>query len=181
MSDVLTTCPSIFTTLVDRMLLLIIILIFTADYGQIHYHIGFGGTFYVYTDITQFKLDIKSSPTSDIIMAAMKLKNAIAAAVPLSHPEHDDLAYLYGVNLYSGPLGSSSDSLTVFAEGQVSSFNSSYVASGCGSCINSSNYHIRQNFRVGKLSRLCTKYIIHWKTFAVHQAVAIMYCTQQVI
>ena len=43
------------------------------------------------------------------------------------------------------------------------------------------NYHIRQNFQVGKLSRLCTKYTIHWKTFAMHQAVAIMYCTQQVI
>ena len=33
----------------------------------------------------------------------------------------------------------------------------------------------------GKLSRLCVKYTIHWKTFAVHQAVGIMYCTQQVI
>jgi len=57
-------------------------------------------------------------------MVAMKLKNSIAAAVPLSHPEHDDLAFFYGVNLYSGPLGSSSDSLTVFAEGQVSSCHS---------------------------------------------------------
>ena len=29
-----------------------------------------------------------------------------------------------------------------------------------------------------KLSRLYTKYTIHWKTFAVHQALAIMYvCT----
>ena len=26
-----------------------------------------------------------------------------------------------------------------------------------------------------------TKYTTHWKTFTVHQAVAIMYCTQQVI
>ena len=42
-------------------------------------------------------------------------------------------------------------------------------------------YCIRQNFRVGKLSRLCTKYTIHWKTFAVHQAAAIIYCTEQVI
>ena len=32
-----------------------------------------------------------------------------------------------------------------------------------------------------KLSRLCTRYTIHWKTFAVHHAVAIMYCTQQMI
>ena len=32
-----------------------------------------------------------------------------------------------------------------------------------------------------KLSRLCTKHTIHWKTFAVHQAHAIMYCIQQMI
>ena len=32
-----------------------------------------------------------------------------------------------------------------------------------------------------KLLWLCEKYTIHWKTFAVHQAMAIMYCTQQVI
>ena len=42
-------------------------------------------------------------------------------------------------------------------------------------------YRIRQNFRGGKLSRLCTKHTIHWKTFALHQAHAIMYCTQQMI
>ena len=42
-------------------------------------------------------------------------------------------------------------------------------------------YRIRQNFRGGKLSRLYTKHTIHWKTFAVHQAHAIMYCTQQMI
>ena len=35
------------------------------------------------------------------------------------------------------------------------------------------------NFQGGK--RLCTKHTIHWKTFAVHQAHAIMYCTQQMI
>ena len=33
----------------------------------------------------------------------------------------------------------------------------------------------------GKVSQLCTKYTIHRKTFAVNQAVAIIYCTQQVI
>ena len=37
-------------------------------------------------------------------------------------------------------------------------------------------YRIRQNFRGEKLSRLCTKHTIHWKTFAVHQAHTIMYC-----
>ena len=40
---------------------------------------------------------------------------------------------------------------------------------------------MRQNFRVGKLLRLFTKHTVHWKTFVVHQAHAIMYYTQQVI
>ena len=47
--------------------------------------------------------------------------------------------------------------------------------------LKSYTYRIRQNFRGGKLSRLCTKHTIHWKTFVVHQAHAIMYCTQQMI
>ena len=42
-------------------------------------------------------------------------------------------------------------------------------------------YRIRQNFRGGKLSLLCTKRTIHWKIFAVHQVHAIMYCTRQMI
>lgn len=87
---------------------------------MIHYDISFGGTYYVYTDITQLNLDIESSPIGDIITAAMKLKVAVAAAVPLSHPEKDDLAFLYGVNFYSGALGSSPNTLTIFADGQVS-------------------------------------------------------------
>ena len=98
------------------------IAILIADYGVIHYDISFGGTYYAYVDITQFKLDIESSPIGDIITAAMTLKAAVAAAVPLSHPEHDDLAFLYGVSFYSGTLGSSSNSLTIFADGQVSNW-----------------------------------------------------------
>ena len=42
-------------------------------------------------------------------------------------------------------------------------------------------YRIWQNFREGKLLRLCVKYTIHWKTLALHHAVAIMYYTQQMI
>ena len=80
----------------------------------------YGGTYYAYADITQFKLGIKSSPIDDIVTAAMKLKVAVAAAVPLSHPEDDELAFLYGVNFYSGSLDSSSSSLTIYADGQVS-------------------------------------------------------------
>ena len=42
-------------------------------------------------------------------------------------------------------------------------------------------YRIQENFRVGMLSRLVHKMTIRRKTFAVHQAVANIYCTQQVV
>ena len=98
-----------------------------ADYGMIQYDISFGGTYYAYVDIAQFKLDIESSPLGDIVTAAMKLKVAVAAAVPLSHPEDDELAFLFGVIFYCGPLGSSSNTLTVYADGQVSSHMYIYI------------------------------------------------------
>ena len=62
-------------------------------------------------------------------MAAMKLKAAVAAAAPLSHPEDNNLAFLYGVNFYTlgHALGSSSKTLTIFADGQVSNY--SYMGS----------------------------------------------------
>jgi len=52
----------------------------------------------------------------------MKLREAVAAEITLSHPVSDDLAYFYGVILYSGPLGSfdSFEELCMFADGQVS-------------------------------------------------------------
>ena len=34
---------------------------------------------------------------------------------------------------------------------------------------------------MGKLLQLYTKHTIHWKSFTMHQAEAIMYCVQQVI
>ena len=107
--------------IIHFVVLLQYIIHYTADYGDVHYDISFGGTFYAYTDITQFGLDIESSPITDIVMAATKLKTAVATAVPLSHPEDNELAFLYGINFYSGSLGSSSNTLTIFADGQVSS------------------------------------------------------------
>ena len=40
---------------------------------------------------------------------------------------------------------------------------------------------LRGKFFEGKTFTIWTKHTVHWKTFAVHQAKAIMYCTQQMI
>ena len=83
-----------------------------AGYGKIHYHISNGGNYYIYTDVTQFGLDITSSPGSDLIVTAGKLKAAVADSIKLSHPENGSPAKLTGVFFYSNPLSNSSDAVS---------------------------------------------------------------------
>ena len=83
-----------------------------AGYGEIHYHISNGGNYYIYTDVTQFGLDIQSSPGTDLITVAGKLKAAVADVVTLSHPENSTPAKLKGVFFYSHPLNSLSDTVS---------------------------------------------------------------------
>ena len=87
----------------------IIAYIITVDYGEVQYHISSGGNHYIYTDIKQFGLDLHSSSSNDIKMAAYKLKKAVEAATKLSHPGDDRLSQLSGVFFYSGSLDSLPD------------------------------------------------------------------------
>ena len=92
------------------------------------YDISFGGCFYAYTNLTQFGLDITSSPIADIITAAMKLKRAIIDTVTITHPENNELAFLFGVMFYSGPLGSCSEEVCIYADGQVSCYGVPFIS-----------------------------------------------------
>ena len=83
--------------------------VFTEGYGEISYDISYGGNFVAYTDASQFGLDIKSSSSSDIAIAAMTLRRAVIANVALTYPGDDVKASLLGVMFYSGPLRSSGD------------------------------------------------------------------------
>ena len=83
-----------------------------AEYGEIHYHISNGGNYYIYTDVTQFGLDIRSSPGSDLITTAGKLKAAVTDSITLTHPENDSPAKLTGVFFYSNPLNDLSDTVS---------------------------------------------------------------------
>ena len=76
----------------------------TVDHGEVQYHISSGGNRYIYTDSKQFGLDLHSSSSNDIKMAAHKLKKAVEAATKLSHPGDDRLSQLSGVFFYSGSL-----------------------------------------------------------------------------
>jgi trans-L-3-hydroxyproline dehydratase len=90
-------------------------------YGPIVFDIAYGGAFYALADCRQFGLEFGRSRARDFVDVATVLSDAVKAAVLLSHPDHDDLAFLYGSILTDGGDGSErpTRNVCVFAEAEV--------------------------------------------------------------
>ena len=88
--------------------------------GRVTFDIAYGGAFYCLIDAAQFGLEFGVSSVRDFADAADALTQA-AKRIALAHPEHDELAFLYGTIITDG--GSGKDAATrnvcVFADRQV--------------------------------------------------------------
>ena len=90
--------------------------------GTVTADVSYGGAFYALADAAQFGLDVRTSRMRDLVDAATALTEAVRAAVALEHPEHDDLAFLYGSILTDGrerPEEGPSRNICVFADAEV--------------------------------------------------------------
>jgi trans-L-3-hydroxyproline dehydratase len=92
-----------------------------AGHGPIAFDVAYGGAFYALADCRQFGLEFGKSRVRDFVDAATALSEAVKQAVPLSHPDHADLAFLYGSILTDGGDGSErpTKNVCVFAEAEV--------------------------------------------------------------
>lgn len=91
-------------------------------FGEVTVDVSFGGAFYTLVPAGAFGLDVRSSPVGDLVEAAWATTAAVAAAVPLDHPDHPDLAFLYGTILTDGGDTWSDEptaNVCVFADRQV--------------------------------------------------------------
>ncbi|KLN62057.1 proline racemase [Kiloniella spongiae] len=91
-------------------------------YHTITYDIGYGGAFYALVSAKQLGLDIHKTPTRDLVDAADAISSAIKASVQLTHPESEDLAFLYGTILTDGEdqfSATPTANICVFADRQV--------------------------------------------------------------
>jgi len=91
--------------------------------GPVALDIGYGGAFYAFLPASRFNLDVRRSPTRDLVAAATAVTSAVKAQVKLDHPESDDLAFLYGTILTDGADAYEAEAATanicVFAEREV--------------------------------------------------------------
>ncbi len=93
-----------------------------SGYGSIGFDVGYGGAFYAIADARQFGLRFGEDRLRDFVDAASALTEAASAAVALDHPDHEDLAFLYGSILTDGgdgAHGTATRNICVFADAQV--------------------------------------------------------------
>ncbi len=93
-----------------------------AGHGTVPVDVAYGGAFYVFADAARFGLDVRASPTRDLIEAAWAVTESAKEAIPLDHPDDDDLAFLYGTILTDGADAWSPDptaNICVFADREV--------------------------------------------------------------
>jgi trans-L-3-hydroxyproline dehydratase len=90
--------------------------------GAVTLDIGYGGAFYAFLPASRFGLDVRRSPTRDLVDAAASVTEAVKQQVRLEHPDDPDLAFLYGTILTDGADAWSEDStanVCVFAAREV--------------------------------------------------------------
>src|SRR6478735_691562 len=71
-------------------------------FGAITFDIAYGGAFYALANCHQFGLQFGRDWVRDFVDAATALTGKLKAEFPLSHPDHADLAFLYGTILTDG-------------------------------------------------------------------------------
>ena len=91
-------------------------------YGRVGFDIAYGGAFYALADCRRFGLEFGKNRTRDFVDAATALTEKLKTGFPLAHPDHDDLAFLYGTILTDGGDGAgggATKNICVFADAEV--------------------------------------------------------------
>ncbi len=90
-------------------------------HGSLRLDIGYGGAFYAILPASRLGLDLTRDSARDLAAAASAITAAAKAAIPLTHPEDADLAFLYGTILTDGGdgAGEASRNVCVFAEAEI--------------------------------------------------------------
>ena len=89
--------------------------------GPVRYDLAYGGAFYAYVDAADLGLDLVPAEARRLADLGRRIKNAVQAEAPPSHPDADDLGFVYGT-IFVGPprdAGHHSRNVCVFADGEV--------------------------------------------------------------
>lgn len=92
-----------------------------AGVGTVRYDLGFGGAYYAYVDAAELGIALVPEEAGRLIDVGRRIKNAVQESDPPSHPEDDELGFMYGT-IFVGAAqteGNHSRNVCVFADGEV--------------------------------------------------------------
>ena len=74
----------------------------TKSYGEVTVDVGFGGTFYALISDKELGLDIRKTSAVKLATAAKEIMEVCSEDVKVTHPEADDLAFVFGCIITDG-------------------------------------------------------------------------------
>jgi len=88
-------------------------------FGHLQFDLGYGGGFYAYVEASVIGQDLDD--TASLIINGRQIKQAIMSSTSITHPDDDDLGFLYGVIFIGPPMNprNHSRNVCVFANGEV--------------------------------------------------------------
>lgn len=92
-----------------------------AGVGTIRYDLAFGGAYYAYVDAAELGVGLVPGDADRLVDIGQRIKHAVQDYDPPSHPEDDDLSFVYGT-IFIGPAheeGHHSRNVCVFANGEI--------------------------------------------------------------
>ena len=91
------------------------------DLGAVEYDLAFGGAFYAYCDAEDLGVDVEPGSVEELIRVGRAVKQRVRETHEITHPEEDDLGFLYGTIICedADAPGVDSRNVCVFADGEV--------------------------------------------------------------
>lgn len=89
--------------------------------GQVRYDVAFGGAYYAFVRADELGLGLSVDDARTLIDVGMRIKRAVMASLPLTHPFDPDLAFLYGTIFVAAAADPAhhSRNVCIFADGEL--------------------------------------------------------------
>lgn len=89
--------------------------------GKVRYDVAFGGAYYAFVQAEEVGVGLGTEDAQTLINLGMRIKHAVMASLPLTHPTDPDLAFLYGTIFVGAAHDSAhhSRNVCIFADGEV--------------------------------------------------------------
>ena len=89
--------------------------------GRVRFEVAYGGAFYAFVDAEQLGVALVPEQANRLVDYGRRIKHAVMSQFPITHPQEEDLSFLYGTIWTGPPLNAEhhSRNVCIFADGEL--------------------------------------------------------------